>query len=458
MANSRFDFAIAKLVAMLKRMLLAAGLFGCIQGSAWGAGLAIMEQSVKELGQAFSGATTNTEDGSSIYFNPGAMARIHGRMLSLAGYVVIPSSSFADQGSRLSPSVGGAPLRGNNGGDAAVTSLIPNVYYVQQLTDKLVVGLGVNVPFGSHNAYRSDWQGRYQTLSSDLKTLSFYPAMGFRITDQISIGAGLNVQYLRASLTNAIDFGTICLQALGPVPCSAGGLLPQQADGRVRLEGDSVGLGYDLGVLFIPHPDLRVGAGYRSRVRHNVEGTADFAVPAAATPLTGGTLFSDTRAKTLTILPDSVSFGFSQRLGSQWSISGDALWTHWSLVRELRTQFASAQPDSVQRLDWQDTWRYALGVSFKHDANWTFRSGLAYDQTPIPNARRRNPRIPDSDRIWLTLGVSFRYFDSLTLQAAYAHLFFADASIDSVGATGDRLTGRVEQQTDILGLQLDWRF
>lgn len=439
-------------------LLFVAGLLGCLPKIAECAGLALMEQSVKELGQSFSGATTNTEDGSSVYYNPAAMAQIHGGLLSLAGYAIIPSANFKDSGSRLSPAVGGSPLTGSDGGDAAITSLIPNFYYLQELTDRLVFGLGVNAPFGSHNAYQPDWKGRYQTLGSELKTLNINPGLALRISDEVSVGAGLSVQYLRASLTNAIDFGTVCLAAFGPAPCAGSGLLPQQADGRVSLSGDSVALGYNFGIYYSPDPDTRIGASYRSRIEHHVEGTADFDVPAAALPLTANTFFTDTRAATATTMPDSVAFGFTRKLDSQWTVNGDALWTHWGLNQELRTRFASAQPDFVERLDWQDTWRYALGVSFRSDASWTFRTGLAYDQSPIPNRTQRSPRIPDNDRIWLSIGLSYRLFDQFTVHGAYAHLFFTDAPINHTGSTGDQLVGRFQQQADILGLQLDWQF
>jgi long-chain fatty acid transport protein len=106
--------------------------------------------------------------------------------------------------------------------------------------------------------------------------------------NELSFGAGFNVQYLDAKLTNAIDFGSLCPGTLGPSPCVPRGLLPQQADGRIRLEGDSIGVGYNLGILYVPDPDTRMGVSYRSRIHHNIAGDADYTVPFAALPLTPG--------------------------------------------------------------------------------------------------------------------------------------------------------------------------
>lgn len=418
-----------------------------------------MEQSVKELGQAFSGAPTNTEDGSMVFFNSGAMSQVRGRLVSMAGYVAVPSVTFKNSASHLSPLVGGAPLQGGNGGDSAGPVFIPNFYYVQEVTKRFALGLGVNAPFGMKNSYQSDWVGRYQAIDSKLVTININPALSLKVTEKVSFGAGLNIQYLQSKLTNAIDFGTVCLQVLEPTSCGSQGLLPQAADGHVALKGDSVGLGYNFGVFYTPNQDTRLGVSYRSKIDHDVQGNANFSVPNNAIGLTQNGSFVDTNAKTSVTMPDNVMFGFSHRLNSRWAISADALWTRWSHVQELRTKFSSAQLDDVQSLKWEDTWRYAFGISYTPKVNkWTFRGGFAYDETPVPNSRLRSPRIPDNDRYWLTAGFTYTFLKNLSLHGAYAHLFFADPSINRSGATDDRLIGKFSEQINIVGLQLDWRF
>lgn len=424
-----------------------------------GSGFAVMEQSVKELGQAFSGAPTNTEDGSMVYFNSGAMSQIQGRLISVAGYAAVPSVTFKNSESQISPLVGGAPLQGNSGGDSASPVFIPNFYYVQSVTERLAIGLGVNVPFGMKNSYQADWVGRYQAIDSKLATININPALSLKVTQKVSVGAGLNIQYLRSKLTNAIDFGSVCLQVLEPASCGSQGLLPQAADGHVALKGDSVGLGYNLGIYYAFNQDTRLGVSYRSKIKHDVQGNANFSVPENAIGLTRNGSFVDTNAKTSVTMPDNVMFGFSHRLNSQWAISADALWTRWSHVQELRTEFSSAQPDDVQSLKWENTWRYALGISYTPTVSkWTFRSGFAYDETPVPNSRLRSPRIPDNDRFWVTAGFTYTFLENFSLHGAYAHLFFTDPAINRSGATDDRLVGNFSEQINIVGLQLDWRF
>ncbi|MGQ0591294.1 MAG: OmpP1/FadL family transporter [Gammaproteobacteria bacterium] len=87
----------------------------------------------------------------------------------------------------------------------------------------------------------------------------------------------------------------------------------------------------------------------------------------------------------------------------------------------------------------------------------TLRSGVAYDETPVPNARLRSPRIPDQDRVWLTFGASYRYSETVSLDFGYAHLFIDDAGIDNTEVnTGHVLSGAFDGEIDIIAAQLVW--
>src|ERR1700745_3841875 len=60
---------------------------------------------------------------------------------------------------------------------------------------------------------------------------------------------------------------------------------------------------------------------------------------------------------------------------------------------------------------WNNSVRYSLGLRYDPTRQWSLRLGTAYDETPVPSDVLRTPRIPDSDRIWTTFGVAFRWTD-----------------------------------------------
>lgn len=428
------------------------------------AGFALKEQSATGLGNAFAGQSAGTDDIGAMFFNPATMTRLDGSHVSAALSVIAPQVKVRDgSGSTVT----GSPISGGNGGsDVAEDVMLPAVYALWDLDRtfdvgyKLRLGLGLNVPFGLETDYNDGWVGRYHALHSKLTTLNVNPAIAFEPVDGLSLGAGLQLQYADARLTNAIDFGTI--GALSGVPFA----VPAAQDGRARVTGDDWSYGFTLGAMAEPWTGTRFGVGYRSKVKHTLRGRASFrlddaGVGAALAGATGAFTNTDARADLTT--PESVNFGIDQVIDKHWSVNGEAQWTRWSQFKDLTVDFANpAQPDSVTNEDWNDSWFLALGVTYRPNESWALRAGYAYDQSPVPN-RTRTPRIPDNDRHWLALGASYRPLPNLLLAAGYTHIFVRDASIelsaDDPGETfRGNLSGNTEASIDIVSVQAQWRF
>jgi long-chain fatty acid transport protein len=88
---------------------------------------------------------------------------------------------------------------------------------------------------------------------------------------------------------------------------------------------------------------------------------------------------------------------------------------------------------------------------------WTLRGGLAYDQTPT-QLGWRTPRVPDTDRRWLSLGASFAPNTAWLLSAGYTRLFTNDPEIALVSATGSSLQGNAEATTNLFAASAAYRF
>lgn len=426
--------------------------FGAIPfaGTALASGFALIEQNADGLGNAYAGAAARAEDASTVYFNPAGLTRIRGRQIVVSGHLIRPSVKFSDGGSKTA---GGTPLTGNDGGDAGGVMLVPNVYYAADLGKGLKFGLGINSPFGLSTDYDSGWKGRYFALDSELLTVNINPALAYRVNDAFSVGAGIDLQYAKAKLSNAVDFGTICVGVLGPATCGSLGLTPQNADGKAEVSGDDWAVGYNFGLLFAPSAVTRVGLAYRSKISHELTGDIRFSKPASLpAALAGSPVFSDAGAKASLTLPESLSLSAYHELNRKWAVMADITRTRWSRFNELRVRFDNGAPDSVTEENWKDTNRYALGVNYRFDETWLFRAGLAYDESPVPDASR-TPRIPDGDRTWVTVGAGYRMAGGGMLNAGYAHLFVKDVSLRETSSLGTTLAGSYDNQVDILSLQ-----
>ena len=104
-------------------------------------------------------------------------------------------------------------------------------------------------------------------------------------------------------------------------------------------------------------------------------------------------------------MPESVSLSLFHQINDRFAILADATWTKWDRFEELRFEYDNPnQPDTVQPENWENTMRYSLGLTYTHNDRLLFRMGTAYDETPIPSAEYRTPRIPGNDRTWLSFG------------------------------------------------------
>lgn len=419
-------------------------------------GFALSEMSAASLGNAHAGGAAAAEDASTLYFNPAGMTRLQGRQFMAAISGIGLSADFRNAGSVTGT---GAPLTGGNGGDAGSWSFVPALYHTMQLRPELTVGIGLQVPFGLTTDYNSDWVGRYQALKSELKTININPSIAYKLNDQLSLGAGISAQYVDVELSRAIDFGSICVGTLGAPACVPGGFVPQARDGKVTVEGDDWGFGFNLGALFELNEYARFGIAYRSRIQHDLGGDATYSLPTGLpAPLAASPTFTNTGASADLDLPESLSLSAFMQLDRKWSAMADVTWTHWSRFKELRINFNNGAPTSVTPENFRNTYRVSLALNYRHSDTWKFRGGIAYDQSPVED-EFRTPRVPDENRIWLAFGAQYRPTRMGSLDIGFAHLFVKDSSINKAEPpVGGTLIGEYDSNVNILSVQYNHAF
>jgi long-chain fatty acid transport protein len=426
----------------------------------------IAENSASGLGNSYAGGTAIAQDASTVWFNPAGITRLQGSQFTAALNLIDPIASFQNAGSTT---VLGMPLTGGNGGDFGQSQVIPNFYYTTPINKRLSFGLAVNSPFGLSTDYNSDWVGRYYAIKSQLTTANLNPAIAYKVNDKFSIGGGIDAQYADATLTNAIDFGTICTvsQASGMLPpgtCTAFGQAPQQTDGQAKVKANDYGWGYNLGFLWQPSDSTRVGLAYRSEIKYNLDGNLTISTPNAGTAAFANLIGQvNSGAKADVTFPATVSASVYHDISPRWAIMGDLTQTRWSSLSELRVSFDSGAPDSVTTLDLKNVLRYSIGATYRTRGSWSYRFGTAFDQTPTPNPSVRTARLPDSDRTWLSFGASYRRSDRWSFDFAYTYVSFDQATIDNSASDPNNtfrgnLVGTYNAHVNILSAQLNHRF
>lgn len=423
-------------------------------GQAHASGFALIENGAAGQGNAYAGGAAHTKDASAVFFNPAGMMRLEKDQLAVAGHFIKPNSSFTNNGSSNAASAGGGAILGAND-DGGFNALVPNLFWVRSLDESSKFGFSVGSPFGLATKYDDDWVGRYHAVTSDLKVINFNPSLAIQASSDMSIGFGIDIMVADVTLSQAIDFAAL----LGQTPGSG--------DGFAELTGDNFSdpaYGFNFGFQYQLSPQTIIGASYRSEVDIEVDGEADFQVPNSAALLVATGRFVDTGLNAGITLPASLSLSVS-RQANKFTYLADVTWTGWSSFDELRIKFDNAsQPDAVTTFGWQDTLRYSLGFDYQYSTNVILRSGIAYDETPVPSAQRRTPRLPGNDRTWLSFGMSYVLDENLSLDVGYSHLFIEDTEVDNelesssstnVHAT---LAGTYEASVDIISVQLNWNY
>jgi len=428
--------------ALSRNSLLAVTLLAVPTATVWASGFALIEQNASGLGNAYAGQAASAQDASTVFFNPAGLTRLAGTQIVVVGNLIKPSAKFDDDGTSLTGAL--QTSKGGEGGDAGDLALVPNFYYARDLTRDLKFGLGVSTPFGLKTEYDKNWMGRFQAVESDLKTININPSLAFKLNDTVALGVGLNAMKIDATLTQMTNYSAL-----------AGGALGTNLSGLTKVEGDDWGWGYNLGILFAPSSDMRVGVSYRSRVEMTLEGKVKFAnVPAA---LAGNPRLATGSVTADVTLPDSLSVSLFNKLNDRMDLLADVSWTNWSLFDELKVDRSNGVNVSTTPENWDDTWRVSLGINYHQNSQLTWRAGLAYDQTPVSD-QWRTARIPDEDRTWLAFGLQYALTDKSKLDVGYAHLFVKDSSISSRVAGQGTLSGSYENKVDILSAQYTHSF
>lgn len=155
------------------------------------------------------------------------------------------------------------------------------------------------------------------------------------------------------------------------------------------------------------------------------------------------------------------SVSLVQTISDKIDVLADVTFTRWSEIQTVSIlNPANGTTRDTLVLNFDDSFRYSLGLNYKCTDRFTGKIGVAFDETPV-NDQDRTVRLPDTDRKWIAVGGSYRVGSTGKLDLGYAHLFLSDAPIDQTrgsAATNGRVAGSYEGSIDILSIQYSMIF
>ncbi|HVB89586.1 MAG TPA: OmpP1/FadL family transporter [Beijerinckiaceae bacterium] len=398
----------------------------------------IREQGAAATALSTAGAAAGGVGLSSMFWNPATITDAPGWQSSWSVSGVFPSATITAQpGSALLP-------LGASSGQILRSAAVPASYSTYQLNDRWWLGLAVNSPFGLASRNPNVWAGSPYGIDSKVSSFDINPTIGFKLNRMISFGVGLQAEWLHAYQSEAIDL---------PPPFGTG-------FGTATIKGSTWGWGFTAGATVKPWRGTELGVGYRSSVRETTDsGKAIFSAFNPPTqPLPPGVY----PASFSLPLPDIVTIGVRQRVTPLLTLLGGFEWDHWSRLGAVAVTNPGPGPlppagavYTVIPFNYRDGWLASLGAQYQWSPKLVLRGGLAYERSPIDDANR-SIALPDSDRVWVSIGAGYRLTPKLSADVAYAHLFAQAGTITET--TPVPFVATTEGHADIISVSLNYRW
>lgn len=338
----------------LKNKIIAFGVLCalCVPQLAGAEGFAINEWSAE--GVAMGGARMFAEgDAANVAYNPASITKVDGEAFKVSATYISPHGEY--------------DLYKNDGTHENDTNRVhfgfaPGTYYVKKLNDKVWFGIGAFSRFAMVSEFERDSAVSTNAFLSRLNGVSVTPTFAHKFDNKWSAAVGAEINYVGLTMEkNAM---------LNPaVP--------------THTKGESYALGWNAAANYAFDDKNEIGVVYRSRIKHSME--ADF--NAYNFMGTGKTVSGDAYGEVT--LPESWHIGYSHKFNDKTRIELNAVRTGWDTYKNLDITLSNTTGGLLDRTlknpkNWEDGWRYAIGVEHKLSDKYTLMAGFAYDESSIP--------------------------------------------------------------------------
>lgn len=421
----------------MRRTHILLGMFALtlLAGNAWAQGFGVYEQSACALGRGGATVAMPCNDGSAIFFNPAGLGLATGTQISVGGSIINPNGDFRNA---TTQTVGSLQQRYYQ---------VPNAYIAQPI-DKFVVGFGMFAPYGLTTDWPLNFEGRFLGYKTSVKGLYLQPTVAYKVTDNVSIGAGVDITYASLELNQRVDLST---QQLTPAMTFAAIGIPAGTDfANVKLSGNRWKIGFNAGVQAKLPNGVSFGARYLARQKIDIA-DGDFAayqiptnllLPITLSPtlpkgtpidmmvrpqFTGQGALAVQRASTAITFPDQLVVGTAFKVASKTTILADYIFTHWALFDQIVITRQYVTTPTVMTENYRNTHGVRLGVEHEVNSHLALRGGFVTHTAAAPD-ETVTPLLPEGPRKEFSGGLGLAIAKNLRADLYYMYLLQPDRS------------------------------
>lgn len=385
-------------------------------------------------GEAF---VAQADDPSAIFFNPAGIIQLKGTCFSFGGTFIKAACERTGFNS----------ARADNNMDEL--QYVPNIYLTSDLKRDtgLVFGLGVNAPFGLTSRWSETGFSRYVTTMSSLEVININPTVAYRISPNLSAGAGFSYYYSEATMKSQIDYGFLIGR-------------PGALDGSSVLEGDGGALGYNCGALYKINEKHSVGLSYRSPFCVTYRGEDELGDIPAFMGYGASTITTNVEADIH--FPAIVMGGYAYRPNDKWKLEADVEWVRWqSLDSIIVTAEDMRIADTNYLYEWSNAFAFKFGSEYQLTDKLALRCGYVFSESAVPEHTFR-PSLPDTKKHIATAGLGLKRGGWLVDLSGELD-FYNDREIDNnvednEATTGSTLDGEYKSFGGSISANLTYKF
>lgn len=362
-------------------------------------GLSLNSVGTKALGMG-GAFVALSNDATAIYWNPAGLAGQNSSIqLYFTGVMPLGSYDYAP----ANVSVETEPNLYPTGG-------LMGVYRM----DNLTFALGVYVPSGLGAEYDGSKLAAFAgganlNWRSRIGVITISPAIAYQVTDQFSIGLGIDISYGLFDLDRAVA-------------------VPGVGAFQYTEESTGLGFGATLGLKYDINDQFAVGLSVRTPSKIAMSGTAK-------NPAFAGFGAPETDFDRDVTWPLWIAGGIAYKPTKCLTLVLDAQYSQWSELDELVTEFDNAvwkgatEPtgDNKFILQWEDAVQIRFGGEYMVTPMTALRLGYYYDPAPAPD-KTLNILFPSSTNHVVTGGFGYS-FDKYTIEAGLEYLIGADREV-----------------------------
>lgn len=419
--------------SLVMKKILSISLLSLLATNTFAGGYRISMQGQRQLAMGHTGVAVIGQNAESLFFNPASGTFLKNKWSFSAGATALVSNV------NFQNSI-------YNWSNSTKNTGTPFYFYGNyQATDRFSVGLAVYTPYGSSVEWQQDWPGSHLVNNIDLQAIFVQPTVSYKITDNISVGAGLI--YVSGGVTFNRNLSRSMVDENG-----------NRSDVTIDAGGVSA-WGYNLGVTARLDDYVTFGVNYRSQIDMKVEG-GDAKFNDLPSFLQG--TYKDGKFDATMPLPAELTIGFSYQINKKWLAAVDYNHTFWKAYDNLVIDFDNpAIATSVNPRNYKSSGTLRGGMQFAPSEKFSARVGGYYDISPVQDGYFA-PETPRNDALAGTLGFTYQVSPKFGIDFAASALHFEETknSYDHYTEDGTHVSfgGDYRSSAYSLGLGLSYNF